>query len=406
MANEILTPDMITRKALAVLHNKLVLARSVNRQYDDSFAKDGAKIGDTLRIRKPNRYVVSDGATLVKQDVKEQKTSLTVNSQKHVGLDFTVFDLTMNIDQFSERFIEPAMSQLAATVDADLASVFNRIGQSVGTPGTTPATSLVLLSAGQKLNEGAVPTANRYATINPAANAALVEGMKGLFNPAGVVSRQFKEGMIGEGILGLSEINMSQSIRNFRTGTRTNGTTAAAVAAQAATSISLAGLGAAGTVKKGDVFTIADCFAINPETRESTGSLFQFVALADATADGAGAATVTVYPIYSADAVGLSDKALATVDTLPGNAKAVTFLGAADTGYAQNLIYHKDAFTFATADLTLPRGMDMASRAVHDGISLRLVRGYDINEDRMSCRIDVLYGFEAIRPEFAVRLWG
>lgn len=406
MANEILTPDMITRKFLAVLHNKLVLTRTVNRQYDDSFAKDGAKIGDTLRIRLPNRYVVSDGATLVKQDVKEQKTSLTVNSQKHVGLDFTVFDLTMNIDQFSERFIEPAASQLAATVDADLASVYNRIGQSVGTPGTTPSTSAVLLAANQKLNEGAVPLSPRYATVNPAANAALVEGMKGLFNPTGLISRQFKEGLMGEGILGLSEINMSQSIRNFTTGTRTNGTTAAAVVTQGATSVSLAGLGAGGTVKKGDVFTVADVFAVNPETRESTGSLFQFVAMADVVADGAGAAVVTVRPMYSANAAGLSDKALANVDTLPGNGKVVTFLGAAGTGYAQNLVHHKDAITFATADLVLPRGMDMASRAVHDGISIRMVRGYDINEDRMSCRLDVLYGFEAIRPELAVRIWG
>jgi hypothetical protein len=153
------------------------------------------------------------------------------------------------------------------------------------------------------------------------------------------------------------------------------------------------------TVKQGDVFTIADCYAVNPQTRESTGSLFQFVAAADATAVST-AITVTVSPIYS------SGNALATVDSLPGNSKAVVFVGAASSQYAQNLVYHKDAITFATADLLLPQGVDMAARAVHNGISLRVVRQYDINNDRMPCRIDVLYGYSAIRPQMACRLWG
>jgi hypothetical protein len=224
--------------------------------------------------------------------------------------------------------------------------------------------------------------------------------MKGLFNPTDTVSKQFKNGMMGTGVLGFEEINMSQSIKQFTTGTRTNGTTAAAVTAEGATSISLTGLGNAGTVLAGDVFTVADCFAVNPQTRESTGSLFQFVALASVTASAGGAATVTVAPIYSAA------HALATVNTLPANSKAATFVGAANTQYAQNLIYHKDAITFATADLLLPQGVDMASRQVHNGISLRVVRQYDINNDRMPCRIDVLYGYSTIRPQMAVRMWG
>jgi hypothetical protein len=153
------------------------------------------------------------------------------------------------------------------------------------------------------------------------------------------------------------------------------------------------------TIAAGDVFTIADCFAVNPQTRETTGSLFQFVALANATAV-AGTWTVTVAPMYSAN------HALATMNVLPQNSKAVTFVGAASTAYAQNLVYHKDAITFATADLLLPQGVDMAARAVHNGISLRVVRQYDINNDRMPCRIDVLYGFSTIRPQMACRIWG
>jgi hypothetical protein len=172
------------------------------------------------------------------------------------------------------------------------------------------------------------------------------------------------------------------------------------VTAEGATTIAITGAGAAGTVKIGDVFTVADCFAVNPQTRESTGSLFQFVATADVTLDGSGAGNITVAPIYSAS------NALATVLTLPATSKAVVFVGTASTQYPQNLVYHKDAITFATADLLLPQGVDMAARAVHNGISLRVVRQYDINNDRMPCRIDVLYGFNTIRPPMACRIWG
>jgi hypothetical protein len=391
---------MITRKALEILENNLVLTRNVNRQYDDSFAVEGAKIGSTLRIRLPDRALVTDGAALQVQDDNEQFTTLTVSTQKHIGVNFTSAELTMQLDDFAERVLKPRISQLASSIDADVANAYKYIGNSVGTPGTTPATSLVLLQAQQKLNENAAVMNPRYATVNPAANAALVEGMKGLFNPTDTVSKQFKNGMMGTGVLGLDEINMSQSIKQFTTGSRgaTGNTTSAAVTAEGATTIALT-VASAVTIKAGDVFTVADCFAVNPQTRESTGSLFQFVVLSDVTASGT-AVSVTVAPIYS------SAHALATVDALPGNSKAVVFLGAASSQYAQNLVYHKDAITFATADLLLPQGVDMAARAVHNGISLRVVRQYDINNDRMPCRIDVLYGYSTIRPQMACRLWG
>jgi len=400
MSNSILTIDMITRKALEILENNLVLTRNVNRQYDDSFAVEGAKIGSTLRIRLPDRALVTDGAALQVQDDNEQFTTLTVASQKHIGVNFTSAELTMQLDDFAERVLKPRISQLASSIDADVANAYKYIGNSVGTPGTTPSTSLVLLQAQQKLNENAAVMNPRYATVNPAANAGLVEGMKGLFNPTDTISKQFKNGMMGTGVLGYDEVNMSQSIKQFTTGTRgaTGNSTAAAVTSEGATSISMT-VGSGVTVKQGDVFTIADCYAVNPQTRESTGSLFQFVAAADATAVSTSI-TVTVAPIYS------SGNALATVDSLPGNSKAVVFVGAASSQYAQNLVYHKDAITFATADLLLPQGVDMAARAVHNGISLRVVRQYDINNDRMPCRIDVLYGYSAIRPQMACRLWG
>jgi hypothetical protein len=402
MANSLLTIDMITRKALEILENNLVLTRNVNRQYDDSFAVEGAKIGSTLRIRLPDRALVTDGAALQVQSDNEQFTTLAVASQKHIGVNFTSAELTMQLDDFAERVLKPRISQLAASIDADVANSFRNIGNSVGTPGTTPATSLVLLQAQQKLNENAAVMSPRYATVNPAANAGLVEGMKGLFNPTDTVSRQFKNGMMGTGVLGFDEINMSQSIKQFTTGTRTStgGTTSAAVTTEGATTIAITGAGNAATVKAGDVFTVADCFAVNPQTRESTGSLFQFVAVSDVTLGSSGEGNITVAPIYSAG------HALATVNALPGNSKGVTFVGGSGVQYPQNLVYHRDAITFATADLMMPQGVDMASRQVHNGISMRIVRQYDINNDRMPCRIDVLYGYSVIRPQMAVRLWG
>jgi hypothetical protein len=398
MSNSILTIDMITRKALEILENSLVLTRTVNRQYDDSFAVEGAKIGSTLRIRLPDRALVTDGAALQVQDDNEQYTTLTVSSQKHIGVNFTTAELTMQLDDFAERVLKPRISQLASSIDADVANSFKYIGNSVGTPGTTPATSLVLLQAQQKLNENAAVMQPRYATVNPAANAALIEGMKGLFNPVSAISKQFKNGMFGEGILGYDELNMSQSIKQFTTGSRAGTVTVnATVTAEGSTTVVLTGLTTT-TIKAGDVFTIGSVFAVNPQTRESTGSLYQFVALADVTASTT--ATVTVPAMYSAT------QALATVDALPVSGAAVTFLGAASTQYPQNLIYHRDAISFATADLLLPQGVDMASRQVHNGISLRVVRQYDINNDRLPCRIDVLYGYSVIRPQMAVRLWG
>jgi hypothetical protein len=391
---------MITRKALQILENNLVITRNVNRAYDDSFAVEGAKIGSTLRIRLPDRALVTDGAALQVQDDNEQFTTLTVSSQKHIGINFTSAELTMQLDDFAERVLKPRVSQLAASIDADVANAYKSIYASVGTPGTTPATSLVLLQGQQKLNEAAAGMAPRYATVNPAANAGLVEGMKGFFNPVDTISRQFKAGMMGQGVLGYDEINMSQSVVNHTNGDWGTGiTVGTTVSTQGASSLDIAFTGSSKTWKLGDVFTIAGVYAVNPQTRQSTGSLQQFVVTANAS--GSSTATLSISP-----AIYTSSQALATVDSFPQSGAVVTMVGNANGSYAQNLVYHKDAITFATADLLLPQGVDMASRQVHNGISMRIVRQYDINNDRMPCRIDVLYGYSVIRPQMACRMWG
>lgn len=400
MSNSILTIDMITRKALEILENNLVLTRNVNRQYDDSFAVEGAKIGSTLRIRLPDRALVTDGAALQVQDDNEQYTTLSVASQKHIGVNFTSAELTMQLDDFAERVLKPRISQLASSIDADVANSYKAIYSSVGTPGTTPSTSLVLLQAQQKLNENAAVMSPRYATVNPAANAGLVEGMKGLFNPTDTISRQFKNGMMGMGVLGFEEINMSQSIKQHTTGDwGTTITVTSTVTTEGATTLGISFTGSSKTWNVGDVFTIAGVYAVNPQTRESTGSLQQFTVTA--ATSGSSTATLAVSP-----AIYTSANALATVNSFPVATAVVTMLGSAASQYAQNLVYHKDAITFATADLLLPQGVDMASRQVHNGISMRVVRQYDINNDRLPCRIDVLYGYSAIRPAMACRIWG
>ncbi|KKN66544.1 hypothetical protein LCGC14_0470780 [marine sediment metagenome] len=402
MANSILTIDMITRKALEILENNLVLCRNVNRQYDDSYAVEGAKIGSTLRIRLPDRTLVTDGAALQVQDENEQNTTLAVATQKHVGINFTSAELALELDDFADRILKPRISQLASSVDADLANVYKNIYQSVGTPGTTPGTSLVLLQGQQKLNEMAAMMNPRYATVNPAGNAGLVEGLKGLFNPTGTISNQFKNGMMGVGVLGYDEINMSQSIKQHTVGTLpTSPINAATITTQGQTTLPITFSSGTGTFNEGDVFTIASVNAVNPQTRESTGSLQQFTVTADASWISTTSVTLSISPaMYTAG------NALATIDAFPQTSAVITPMGSSATLYPQNLIYHKDAIAFVTADLLLPQGVDMAARAVHNGISMRIVRQYDINNDRMPCRVDVLYGFNTIRPEMATRLWG
>jgi hypothetical protein len=292
---------------------------------------------------------------------------------------------------------------LASSIDADVANAYKNIYSSVGSPGTTPGTSLVLLQAQQKLNENAAVMTPRYATVNPAANAGLVEGMKGLFNPTDTISKQFKNGMMGTGVLGFDEINMSQSIKQHTTGNFPVSpiVSSSATFAEGQSTLAITFTSGTKTVNQGDVFTIAGVYAVNPQTRESTGSLQQFVVTAANSVTSGTAMTLAISP-----ALYTSANALATVDSFPAISAVITFLGTASTQYPQNLVYHKDAITFATADLLLPQGVDMAARAVHNGISLRVVRQYDINNDRLPCRIDVLYGFSTIRPQMACRVWG
>lgn len=397
MTNSLLTPQQITREALRVLHNKLTFIGAINRQYDDSFAKSGAKIGDTLKIRLPNQFTVRSGATLAAQAVNEQSVSLQVGTQKGVDMNFSSVDLTLSLDDFSSRILEPAMAVLAASLEADAVSMYKDVYQQVGTPGTTPNTLLTYLQARARLNNSLAPMdANRTAHLSPLATATIVDALKGLFQDSSAIREQYREGSMGR-TAGFDWYE------NPLVPTHTNGgkvagvTTAASGSVGSGATLNVAGVANADTFAKGTVFTIAGVYEVHPETKAVTGRLQQFVVAADATMSGT-TGSLTISPAI------VTSGATQNVSAAPGNGAALTFVGSANTAYEQELAFHRDAFAFATADLVMPKGVDFAAREVYDGVSMRIVRAYDINNDAFPCRIDVLYGYQTIRPQLACRV--
>lgn len=400
MANTLLTPTKITREALRILHNNLVFTRNVNRQYDDQFAQSGAKIGTTLKVRKPNQFTIRTGAVMNAQDVTEESLDLVVSTQKGVDINFSSQELTLNIDDFSNRYLVPAMARLASEIDYEGLTLYQNIFNQVGTPGTTPATSLIVLQTGQKMDDFAAPDdMQRFLTVNPAAQASIVDALKGLFQQSSAIAEQYRRGKMGTA-LGF-DWGMSQNINRHTTGGFAGTVLVNDTVASGDTTISMdAFTDAAPTVKKGDIFTLAGVNAVNPETKKSTGVLQQFVVTADKTGASNAIADIAISPAIT------TSGPKQTVTALPSDNAAVTFVGTAATAYPINMAYHRDAFALVTADLEMPKGVDFAAREVYEGISMRIVRQFDITNDKFPCRIDVLYGWTTLRPEFACRLIG
>lgn len=405
MANTLLTPVAITREALRVLHNKMPFIASIDKQHDNKMEFGGQKNGGTINIRKPVQYTVRTGRTAAVQDAQEEYTALTVETQKGVDMAFTSKDLTLSIDEFSKRFVSPAMSRLAAQIEADALSMYKSVYNHVGVVGTSPAASQVVLQAGQKLTENLVPDQDQLnCLLTPQGNQSLVNGLGTLFNAQKEVGKQYISGRMGSA-LGFEFYHSALTPRH-QSGTRTNTTpvTNGAVA-NGVNSIILSGAGNTLTYKAGDVFTIADVYDVNPETKQAYSHLKQFTVLADKTTTSGGAVTLEVSPTPYFE--GPKQNISAQIAT----AKAITNPATAGGTIASvlcdvNMAYHKDAFTFATANLTVPQGVDMAAREVVDGISIRMVRDYDINNDLFITRLDVLYGYVAQRPEWACRIFG
>lgn len=403
MANTILTPDEITREALFLLHNNMALVNNCNRSYDDRFAQTGAKVGDTIRILKPAQFSVGTTADITStiQDYTEEYDSLTTATLRNVAISFSTQELTLKIQDFSERILAPAMARLASEIDlVGCQTVISSAYNEVGTPGTTPGTSKVWLDAGAVMDSYAAPRDKRRAAIlSPAANAETVEGLKGLLNSSPDVSKQYKSGMMSDA-LGL-KFEMDQNVSTITTGTRASYQTNMGSAPTAGAASITVDTGT-GTIALGEVFTIAGIYECNPETKVSTGRLKQFVAT---TAYGSTTTTITVSPaIYTSGARQnvVNTNASSTWDNL-----ALTFRGSASQTYPVNFALHKDSMILATVDMEdVSQFGAWGARMTQDGISMRIARQYNVNTDAMPCRIDVLFGWKAIRPEHICRVSG
>lgn len=392
MSNTILTPTAVTREVQRVLHQKMVFGKRVNRQYDDSFAQSGAKIGDSIKIRLPNQYTVRTGKTIDVQDTTESSVTLQVATQKGVDMNFSSKELTLDLDDFSKRIIEPAVARLAAEIDKDGLALYADIYNLVGTAGTTPATALVALQAGQKLDEFLAPDdGNRFIVCNPATNAAMVDGLKGLFHSSGKIGDQYEQGEMGRGVLGFDWYKSSL----VNTHTNSAGTASVTVndAAIASGDTAVTVNTTTTAYAAGSVVTFGGCYAVHPETKVAYPFLKQFVVVS------ATATELTVSPAI------ITSGATQNCSAVPTNGGTVTLVGSASTGYAQNLAFHRDAFALATVDLEdVSKYGAWGGREVMDGISIRVARQYDINNDNIPCRLDVLYGWKTVRADLACRI--
>jgi hypothetical protein len=398
---------MITNEALVILRNNITFTRSVQRTYDDQFARRGAKIGTTLNVRKPVRYIGTEGPALTTEDITETSVPVVLNHQWVVGITFTSSDLELKIGEFSKRLIQPAVATIANKIDNLGLAQYTGIANFAGAPGTVPQNLDIYLNAQAALNNSATPMdGQRYVVITPLMEATIVFALKGLFQSSTQIKEQYEKGQMGRAA-GF-DWSMDQNIATHVVGNAV-GTPLSNGATQTGASIITDGWTATtATLKVGDIIDFAGVFQVNPQSRQSTGVLQPFVVTADVTADGGGNITVAIYPSI------VTSGAAQTVTTSVADGSAIRVFGTAQAGLAaqagkstpQALAYHPDAFTLACADLPLPDGVDMASRAADKdvGLSVRMVRQYDIQTDKWPCRIDVLFGWATLRPELACRI--
>lgn len=393
MANTLLTIDDITKEALAIAHEKASFLGTINRQFDESYRGDG-KIGTTLRIRKPAQYTRRQGSRVMDvQDAEDQNTSLVVATQDGVDMKFSSQELSLSLQDFSKQHLEPAMAVLISGIESDVLQGCTKLTYNVAGTAGTPPTDLVATGAARaKLNQGLAPKDGmRYVQMDSVTMGGLVNGLKGLFQDSNQIKEQYREGLIGR-------TAMADFYENERTWAMTNGADVAGAINQASftnglSTLTIDGMTAAPAV--GSVFTIAGVYAVHPETKAAYSHLQQFVVTSDT--------TPTTTAISFSPAL-YFEGARQNVDASPSDNDALTWVGSASTAYQQNLMYHRDAFTFATANLPIMADAHECVVREYDGLAIRVWRGSDIRNDELLTRIDMLYGYSAIRPEWASRI--
>lgn len=419
MANQFLTISDITKESLRVLKNKLVFSQAVNRSYDSKFGVAGAKIGATVNARKPPRYIGRTGAAVVMESMTETYVPVTLTTQFGVDTAITSADKALSLNDFSKVFIEPAMATIANKIDYDGLQQYKKVHNVVGTAGQISGGSLTqaqatraIMAANVRLDEEAAPGNDRTALWSPGASGEIVVGLSGLFNPSGTISKIFKEGALGDNILGLSHaasqnipMHTSGSMAATSTGITVSGAqNGGSVQSNANTAFTISLVASTSkTLKEGDVVTIAGVYAVNPQNRQSTGKLRNFVVRSDVTI-GTSATDVSIfpYPVFS----GAFQNCYSSSGQFDNSAAVLKLTGGASEAYDQNLVWHKDAFVLATADLELPSGVDQANmaREADAGISVRCIGAFDVRTDQFIFRTDVLYGWATVYPELACRV--
>lgn len=415
MADTIITHSVIAQRALFDLTNELTFASNVFKGYRDEFKSIGRyKVGSSVTIHLPNRFRDQAGPTISLGDTLELSKTVTIDVHRIVPLDFTAQQLTLDIEDFSRKYVNPACETLANKVDSLGCSEYVNVYNSVGTPGTTPATFGVLADAALRMDEEAVPRKDRVAVLSPKAHWSMADGeLKSVFNQA-MVETLIRKGFLGK--FALMDFFMDQNITNHTTGTDAANASIQVKTqpAEEATAIALKGLtSSTGTIVAGDVFTIATVAGVNPVSGQAWegNTLRQFVATATATADGSGDATVSVAPSIISSAAGAGPLPYQTINDLPAVNDAVTVLGSASTAYPQNLLYHPDCFALTMVPFDTP---DSAGKSVkwavatdeQLGLAITFASAFDITNYKEIYRLDILFGWDTPRPELAVRLWG
>lgn len=398
--NLLLTSTLITRESMRVLENNLTMTKCVNRQYDSKFGVEGAKVGQIVNARKPIRVVGRVGQAAHIEPITETSVPVPLTTQAGVDLEISQADLLLKIDDFGDRILKPCIANIANRMDADVAALGNQIWNEQGTPGTTPNALLTYLLAGVALDNNAAPQdGERHLILTPLSQAYIVDALKGLFQQATSIAEQYIEGKMGRAI-GFTWY-MDQNLPTYTVGPQ-GGSPVVSGAGQSGNSLDTSGwtAAAAARLNLGDVYTIAGVYMVNPQSRQSNGTLQQFVVSAPVSSDGSGLATIPFQPPLVASGQ------YQTVDSLPANGAALTIVGTANTQSPTNLAFHRDAFTLVTADLPLPRGVDMAGRLSDKqlGISISFVRAYDVMSGQLISRMDVLYGVAVLRGELGDRI--
>ena len=409
--NNLLTDDVIAKESLRLLKNNLVMAKLVYRNYEKTFGK----VGDTIRLKLPYRVKSASGRVLVKQPMIDQTIPFKIDYQEHVGLEITVKDRTLDITNFSERYLKSGMVQIANKIDRSLALTLKKVYHTSGTPGVRPGKFIDFANAGAKQTTYAVPQDGmRNAVLDPFTCAALSDEVTKLFNSQ-MVEKAYKAGYLGK--VSTYETYETQNLPRHTVGDYA-GTPLVAGTITNGDTLTTDGWdnSVTGLLLEGDVFTIAGVYGVNPQNYETTGILQEFVVTEDVDSSGTGTATIKFFPalndgtgtILNAEGEAVSTKAYQNVTALPADNAAITVAGVAGSTYEQNYLFHKEAIALAMIDLELPQSAVIKSRAAdpETGLSLLMTAAYDITQQSEITRIDAVWGADAIYPELAMRMWG